>query len=382
MRKELSDNFCLHQPRYDSLDGAPDWARATLAAHASRPRDYVYSVRAVRARRETHDEAWNAAQRQMTRTGKMHGYMRMYWAKKILEWTPSAASAIDIAVRLNDFYEIDGGDPNGYVGVMWSIAGRARPAVGGAAGVRAGPVHERCRPAAQVPHRRVHRPVPGVAAVFRGENRDPQPPSLSTDRRLSARRGRRSAGLVAPVREIPGCSVSRLGRRRRWAADVGAVARAALPAAASRHLRRCGSASIDHSAWCVAALALRGAGCVESSRSAGSARRPYSASTVCRDTPVELTVLDDVQAPARRDLVVRPVAARRCRSCPRSCRLPVTRPERTVFDLARPTSSRLDAVVDRSTRCSTVMSRPSRRAAPYAHRPIRRWLGVALSRRC
>lgn len=122
VRKELSDNFCLHQPHYDSLHGAPEWASRTLAAHAGDPRHYLYSYEQFEAA-YTHDEAWNAAQRQLTRTGKMHGYMRMYWAKKILEWTPSAADAIDIAVRLNDFYEIDGGDPNGYVGVMWSIAG-------------------------------------------------------------------------------------------------------------------------------------------------------------------------------------------------------------------------------------------------------------------
>jgi deoxyribodipyrimidine photo-lyase len=122
VRKELSDNFCLYQPSYDSLAGAAPWARRTLAAHASDPRSYVYSYQQLE-RAETHDEAWNAAQRQMTRTGKMHGYMRMYWAKKILEWSPSADSAIETAVRLNDFYEIDGADPNGYVGIMWSIAG-------------------------------------------------------------------------------------------------------------------------------------------------------------------------------------------------------------------------------------------------------------------
>jgi deoxyribodipyrimidine photo-lyase len=122
VRKELSDNFCLYQPSYDSLDGAPAWALRTLAAHESDPRTYLYSYSQLESA-DTHDEAWNAAQRQMTSTGKMHGYMRMYWAKKILEWTPSARVAIEYAVRLNDFYEIDGGDPNGYVGVMWSIAG-------------------------------------------------------------------------------------------------------------------------------------------------------------------------------------------------------------------------------------------------------------------
>jgi len=122
VRKELSDNFCLYQPSYDSLESAAPWARRTLAAHAFDARNYVYSYGQLE-RAETHDEAWNAAQRQMTRTGKMHGYMRMYWAKKILEWTPSVDDAIETAVRLNDFYEIDGGDPNGYAGIMWSIAG-------------------------------------------------------------------------------------------------------------------------------------------------------------------------------------------------------------------------------------------------------------------
>ncbi|HEY1485596.1 MAG TPA: deoxyribodipyrimidine photo-lyase [Micromonosporaceae bacterium] len=122
VRKELSDNFCLYQRRYDSLDGAPAWALRTLAAHADDPRPYLYSYEQLDAA-HTHDEPWNAAQRQLTSTGKMHGYMRMYWAKKILEWTPSAAIAIEYAIRLNDFYEIDGGDPNGYVGVLWSIAG-------------------------------------------------------------------------------------------------------------------------------------------------------------------------------------------------------------------------------------------------------------------
>lgn len=122
VRKELSDNFCLFEPSYDRLDGAAAWARQTLAAHASDVRSYVYSYRQLE-HAQTHDEAWNAAQRQMTRTGKMHGYMRMYWAKKILEWSPSVDRALEVAIRLNDFYEIDGGDPNGYVGVMWSIAG-------------------------------------------------------------------------------------------------------------------------------------------------------------------------------------------------------------------------------------------------------------------
>ena len=73
--------------------------------------------------RQTHDDLWNAAQIQMVQEGKMHGYLRMYWAKKILEWTPDAQTAIDTALTLNDRYNLDGRDSNGVVGVMWSICG-------------------------------------------------------------------------------------------------------------------------------------------------------------------------------------------------------------------------------------------------------------------
>ncbi len=122
VRKELSDNFCLYTSDVTSLSAAPDWAQRTLHDHASDPREHVYS-RAQLEQADTHDDIWNAAQRQLTKTGKLHGYMRMYWAKKLLEWTPDPQTAIDIAVYLNDHYSIDGGDPNGYVGILWSIAG-------------------------------------------------------------------------------------------------------------------------------------------------------------------------------------------------------------------------------------------------------------------
>jgi deoxyribodipyrimidine photo-lyase len=73
---------------------------------------------------ETHDSLWNAAQMQMVNTGWMHNYVRMYWAKKILHWSPSPAEAYQIAVRLNDKYQLDGRDPNGYTGIAWSIVGK------------------------------------------------------------------------------------------------------------------------------------------------------------------------------------------------------------------------------------------------------------------
>ncbi len=122
VRKELSDNYCLHTDKPTSLTSAEHWAQQTLQLHQDDPRQNPYS-REELEQAHTHDEAWNAAQRQMTRSGKMHGYMRMYWAKKILEWSQSPQKAIDTAVYLNDHYSLDGGDPNGYVGIMWSITG-------------------------------------------------------------------------------------------------------------------------------------------------------------------------------------------------------------------------------------------------------------------
>ncbi|HEO71661.1 MAG TPA: deoxyribodipyrimidine photolyase, partial [Candidatus Hydrogenedentes bacterium] len=107
---------------YDSLDGIPAWAKRTLDKHRRDRRDYIYALDAFEAA-DTHDPLWNAAQREMVVRGKMQNYMRMYWAKKILEWTPSPEEAFDIALRLNDRYELDGRDPNGYVGVAWSIGG-------------------------------------------------------------------------------------------------------------------------------------------------------------------------------------------------------------------------------------------------------------------
>jgi len=122
VRRELSDNFCLYNPEYDNVAGAPDWAQKTLEKQKKDKREYLYSRDEFESG-ETHDELWNAAQFEMVKRGKMHGYMRMYWAKKILEWTQAPEEAIEIAIYLNDKYELDGRDPNGYVGVLWSIAG-------------------------------------------------------------------------------------------------------------------------------------------------------------------------------------------------------------------------------------------------------------------
>ena len=122
VRRELSDNFCLHVPDYDSVSGFPEWSKASLEQHRHDEREYVYSSREFEEAR-THDPLWNAAQNEMVRRGKMHGYMRMYWAKKILEWSETPEEAMRIAIFLNDRYELDGRDPNGYAGIAWSIGG-------------------------------------------------------------------------------------------------------------------------------------------------------------------------------------------------------------------------------------------------------------------
>ena len=121
-RKELSDNFCHFNHNYDSFEGFPDWAKKTLNAHRMDEREYIYSKEQFESG-QTHDPLWNAAQAEMVNKGKMHGYMRMYWAKKILEWTPSPEEALGMAIYLNDKYELDGRDPNGYTGCAWSIGG-------------------------------------------------------------------------------------------------------------------------------------------------------------------------------------------------------------------------------------------------------------------
>ncbi len=122
VRRELADNFCYYNPDYDRVSGFPDWARQTLDQHRQDRREYIYSLAEWEAAR-THDDLWNAAQLEMVRRGKMHGYLRMYWAKKILEWSATPEEALATAIYLNDRYQLDGRDPNGYTGVAWSIGG-------------------------------------------------------------------------------------------------------------------------------------------------------------------------------------------------------------------------------------------------------------------
>ena len=126
VRRELAVNFVRFNDRYDDFTCLPAWAQKTLGEHVVDPREYHYS-RADLERARTHDPFWNAAQDEMVKTGKMQGYMRMYWGKKILEWSPTPQEAYAAALFLNNKYEIDGRDPSGYAGVAWCFGKHDRP---------------------------------------------------------------------------------------------------------------------------------------------------------------------------------------------------------------------------------------------------------------
>lgn len=119
VRRELSDNFCYFNPNYDSFEGFHDWAKTSLNEHRKDEREFVYSLEEFELAK-THEDLWNAAQTELLRTGKLHGYMRMYWAKKILEWSTSPEEALRIAIYLNDKYELDGRIPM----VIQAVPGR------------------------------------------------------------------------------------------------------------------------------------------------------------------------------------------------------------------------------------------------------------------
>ncbi len=126
VRRELSLNYVHYNALYDAFEGIPAWARKTLAAHQSDQRPYLYSLAELESA-ATHDPFWNAAQIEMIVTGKMHGYMRMYWGKKIIEWSRTPEEAFRAALALNNKYELDGRDPNGFTGVAWCFGKHDRP---------------------------------------------------------------------------------------------------------------------------------------------------------------------------------------------------------------------------------------------------------------
>jgi deoxyribodipyrimidine photo-lyase len=126
VRRELAVNYSYFNPVYDSYAGLPAWAQKTLYIHRTDRREVIYKLADFEGA-NTHDKYWNAAQREMLYTGKMHGYMRMYWGKKILEWSETPEEAFKIALYLNNKYELDGRDPNGFTGVSWCFGKHDRP---------------------------------------------------------------------------------------------------------------------------------------------------------------------------------------------------------------------------------------------------------------
>lgn len=126
VRRELAVNFVHYNPHYDSFQALPSWAQKTLIAHAQDPRPYLYSLETLESA-ETHDPLWNAAQKELLTRGIIHGYVRMYWGKKILEWTKDPEEAFAIALYLNNTYALDGRDPNSFTGVAWCFGKHDRP---------------------------------------------------------------------------------------------------------------------------------------------------------------------------------------------------------------------------------------------------------------
>jgi deoxyribodipyrimidine photo-lyase len=118
VRRELSMNFVFYTPDYDSYANLPDWAKKTLEKHRDDERERNYTRKQLE-NAETHDEYWNAAMKEMIHTGYMHNYMRMYWGKKILEWSKTPEHAYGTTLYLNNKYFLDGRDPNSFANVAW-----------------------------------------------------------------------------------------------------------------------------------------------------------------------------------------------------------------------------------------------------------------------
>ena len=126
VRRELAFNFARFSPSLDRLDAVPEWARRTLRQHARDRRDPLYPPEAFEAAR-THDALWNATQKELLLRGVIHPYYRMYWGKKIIEWSASPDLALATMIRLHDRYALDGRDPNTYTNVLWCFGLHDRP---------------------------------------------------------------------------------------------------------------------------------------------------------------------------------------------------------------------------------------------------------------
>ncbi|MBN9663779.1 MAG: deoxyribodipyrimidine photo-lyase [Acidobacteria bacterium] len=126
VRRELAFNYARHVENPGSLNNLPDWAKTTLRKHAVDPRSPVYSLKEFE-QAETHDALWNACQTEMLLRGKIHGYYRMYWGKKIIEWSRTCEDALETMIRIHDRYALDGRDPNTYTNILWCFGLHDRP---------------------------------------------------------------------------------------------------------------------------------------------------------------------------------------------------------------------------------------------------------------
>jgi deoxyribodipyrimidine photo-lyase len=126
VRRELAFNFTRYADRHDSLEALPDWARKTIATHRKDTRDPLYTLEQFEAA-ATHDDLWNATQKELILRGKIHGYYRMFWGKKILEWSAGASDALATMLYLHDRYALDGDDPNTYTNILWCFGLHDRP---------------------------------------------------------------------------------------------------------------------------------------------------------------------------------------------------------------------------------------------------------------
>jgi deoxyribodipyrimidine photo-lyase len=126
VRRELSFNFTLRNPNYDSLASLPAWVQKTMREHIDDERQVTYTHEELESG-ETHDDLWNAAQREMVATGEMHNYVRMLWGKNVIAWSPTYEIAFETLVHLNNKYCLDGRDPNSYAGILWCFGKLDRP---------------------------------------------------------------------------------------------------------------------------------------------------------------------------------------------------------------------------------------------------------------
>ncbi|ETW63070.1 hypothetical protein PFMC_01052 [Plasmodium falciparum CAMP/Malaysia] len=122
MKKELADNFCYYNKNYDNFNGGKDWAKDSLKKHDSDKREYLYDFDDFK-NAKTHDDLWNCCQLQLINEGIIHEFLRMYWCKKILNWSGNSKTALKCAMKLNDDFSIDAKSPHGYVSIMSSIMG-------------------------------------------------------------------------------------------------------------------------------------------------------------------------------------------------------------------------------------------------------------------